>query len=222
MWQPEPFHNELVSIMDELMMSLEEEIDKCMAVSVSSTQYSTDIDAGETGEIERESKLEVKVQLTCVMKQTITKINQLISKCTAALRSALCQSQSEMKSLKMKLLEMADGKKIPEKTVGRAPHTVEEEEWTEAPLSPEFAEDFEVDILTPSVEAANTTKCKKETTIRARTIEMEQYPGGRRREQKHNPWWQNQTEVRKMPMMTNGRRRMLKLDKPRMTNLFTT
>jgi hypothetical protein len=58
MWQPDPFHNELVSIMDELMMSFEDEIDKCMAVSVFSTQHSTGIvDAGKTGE----SKLEVKV-----------------------------------------------------------------------------------------------------------------------------------------------------------------
>ncbi|KAK6292036.1 hypothetical protein J4Q44_G00378210 [Coregonus suidteri] len=178
MWQPDPFHNELVSVMDDLMTSLEDEIDKCMAVLVFSTKDRTDIDAVETGEIERESKLEVKVQLTCVMKQfvkqTIIKINQLISKGTAALRSEICQSQSEIKSLKMKLLEMTDGKEIPEKTVGRAPHTVEEEEWTEAPLSPEFAEDFEVDLPTPSVEAANTTNVKKETTIRAKTIEMEQ------------------------------------------------
>ncbi|XP_029610711.1 histone H1-I [Salmo trutta] len=176
MWQPDPFHNELVSIMDELMTSLEEEIDKRMAFSVSSTQYSTDIDSGETREIERESKLEVKVELTCVMKQfvkqTIAKINQLISKGTAALRSEMSQSQSEMKSLKMKLLEMADSKEVPENTVERTPQI--EEEWTEAPLSPEFAKDFEVDVPTPSGEADNTTNVKKETTIRAKTIAMEQ------------------------------------------------
>lgn len=86
--------------------------------------------------------------MTCVMKQfvkqTLTKINQLISKGTEALRSEICQSQSEIKSLKMKLLEMTDGKEIPEKTVERTAQTEEEEEWTEAPLSPEFAEDFEV------------------------------------------------------------------------------
>lgn len=61
MWQPDPFHNELVFVMDELMTSLEDEIDKCMAVLVFSTQDRTDIDAGETGEFERESRLEVKV-----------------------------------------------------------------------------------------------------------------------------------------------------------------
>nr|XP_029531939.1 zinc finger protein 436-like [Oncorhynchus nerka] len=177
MWQPDPFHNELVSIMDELIMSLEEEICKCMALSVSSTQYSTDIDAGETGEIERESKL-LKVELTCVMKkfvkQTLAKINQLISKGTEALRSEICQSQNEMKSLKMKLLEMTVGKEVPENTVERTSQTEEEEEWTEASLSPEFAEDFQVDVPTPSGEADNTTNVKKETTIRAKTIALEQ------------------------------------------------
>lgn len=93
--------------------------------------------------------------MTCVMKQfvkqivkqTIAKINQLISKGTEALRSEICQSQSEIKSLKMKLLEMTDGKEIPEKTVERTAQTEEEEEWTEAPLSPEFAEDFEVSYI---------------------------------------------------------------------------
>ncbi|CAB1351643.1 unnamed protein product, partial [Coregonus sp. 'balchen'] len=141
MWQSDPFHNELVSIMDELMMSFEDEIDKCMAVSIFSTQHSTDI-----------------VQLKCVMKQfvtqTIIKINHLISKGTAALLSKICQSQSEVKSLKMKLLEITDGKEIPE-------NTVEEEEWTGLLYSPEFAEDFE------------TTNCK-ETTISVKTIEMKQ------------------------------------------------
>ncbi|XP_029522641.2 oocyte zinc finger protein XlCOF6-like [Oncorhynchus nerka] len=174
MWQPDPFHNELVSIMDELMMSFEDEIDKCMAVSVFSTQHSTGIvDTGKTGE----SKLEVKVQLKCVMKQfvtkTIIKINHLISKGTAALCSKICQSQSEVKSLKVKLLEMTDGKEIPEKTLGRTPQTLEEQEWTGLPYSPEFAEDLEVEVPTPIDEADKTTNCK-ETTIRDKTIEMKQ------------------------------------------------
>ena len=76
--------------------------------------------------------------------KTIIKINHLISKGTAALCSKICQSQSEVKSLKVKLLEMTDGKEIPEKTVGRTPQTLEEQEWTGLPYSPEFAEDLEV------------------------------------------------------------------------------
>ena len=78
------------------------------------------------------------------VKQTLTKINQLISKGTEALRSEICQSQSEIKSLKMKLLEMTVSKEVPENTVERTPGTEEEEEWTEGSLSPEFAEDFQV------------------------------------------------------------------------------
>ncbi|CAB1351640.1 unnamed protein product [Coregonus sp. 'balchen'] len=79
--------------MDELMMLLEDEIDKCMVISVFSTQHRTDIDAGKT-----ESKLEGKLSI-------------------AVLLSEISQSQSEIKSLKMKLLEITDGKEIPENTV---------------------------------------------------------------------------------------------------------